>query len=152
MIKKLKILFLIIVVLFLCCMYIAFCGEDDYNTLLVEEVSYKENTYNHNYKLDEEIRCIIKDILCCVEDEDTNNEKIKNYFDRYYLSLNSIVWEMQYDYEIEECNIYTNTDDELEYNIFALVKLVAEDNYRYIIFCFKIEDDRVLSISAEESL
>lgn len=152
MIKKLKILFLIIMVLFLCYMFISFCCEDDYDILLMEEVSYEENVYNHNYKLDEEVRHIIKDILCRVEDTDINNEKIKYYFDRYYLSLNSIVWKLQYDYEIEECDIYTTTDDELEYNIFALVKLVTEDTCRYILFCFKTEEGRVLSINAEESL
>lgn len=152
MIKKLKILFFIIVVLFLCYMFIYFCCEDDYNILLIEEVSYKENVYNHNYKLDEEVRNIIKDILCRVEDTDINNEKIKYYFDIYYLSLNSIVWKLKYDYEIEECDIYTATDDELEYDVFALVKLVTDDNYRYILFCFKIKDGRVLSINAEESL
>ena len=152
MIKKLKILFLIIMVLFLCYMFISFCCEDDYDILLMEEVSYEENVYNHNYKLDEEVRNIIKDILCRVEETDINNEKIKYYFDRYYLSLNSIVWKLQYDYEIEECDIYTTTDDELEYNIFALVKLVTEDTCRYILFCFKTEEGRVLSINAEESL
>lgn len=152
MIKKLKILFLIIMVLFLCYMFISFCCEDDYDILLMEEVSYEENVYNHNYKLDEEVRNIIKDILCRVEETDINNEKIKYYFDRYYLSLNSIVWKLQCDYEIEECDIYTTTDDELEYNIFALVKLVTEDTCRYILFCFKTEEGRVLSINAEESL
>lgn len=139
-------------VLFLCYMFISFCCEDDYDILLMEEVSYEENVYNHNYKLDEEVRNIIKDILCRVEETDINNEKIKYYFDRYYLSLNSIVWKLQCDYEIEECDIYTTTDDELEYNIFALVKLVTEDTCRYILFCFKTEEGRVLSINAEESL